>query len=220
MVHAVAVRRRTPALTALAPRLALGLALALAVAACSHDGRTLAPTLPGQTTTTTRPPTLDDSASDAFTLVTDAVEDGGELPARFTCYGAGTSPPLKWSGVPTGTVSLAIIVRDRDADGYVHWDLTGIDPTLQGFGEGGIPEGVVEQVNQTGTIGWKPPCPPDGGTRHIYDISIHALQSRIEIDPGLPADEAASQIERASAAKAGISLTVTPPASGVGSTEA
>ena len=216
MVHAVAVRRRTPVLTALP----LALLLALTTAACSHDGRTLAPTLPGQTTPTTTPPTLDAAdASTQFTLVTDAVEDGGELPARFTCFGAGTSPPLRWSAVPVGTVSLAIIVRDRDADGYVHWDLTNIDPSLQGFGEGGIPEGVVEQVNQTGTVGWRPPCPPSGGGRHIYDISIHALQSAVDIDPGLPAGEAADVIERASAAKAGISLTVTPPASGVGSTE-
>src|SRR5689334_20787061 len=81
MVHAVAVLRRSPVLTAL-------LAGLLAVGACSHDGRTLAPTRPDQTTTTTGVPEIGATGDPitTFTLVTDVVEDGGELPVRFTCF--------------------------------------------------------------------------------------------------------------------------------------
>lgn len=212
MHHTVAVRRRTTLLTALA--------LGLLVAACANDGRTLAPTRPGQTTTTTGVPVLG-AAGDpvVFTLASAAAADGGELPVRYTCFGDSVSPPVGWTNIPPETTSLALVVRDRDADGFVHWVVTGIDPTTEGFSDGGLTEGVVEQVNSTGAIGWEPPCPPEGGGRHIYDLTLYAVQSPIEIDPGLPADDAAKVVETTPSITASLSLTVTPPASGVGSTE-
>jgi Raf kinase inhibitor-like YbhB/YbcL family protein len=214
MVHTVAVRRRTPALTAFCAGLLL-------VAACSHDGRTLAPIRPGQTTTTTVVPAIGATAdgSTALTLVTDAVADGGELPAKYTCYGERSSPPLRWANVPADATQLALVVRDRDAGGAVHWMVTGIDPTTQGFGEGGVPEGAVEQANQTGAIGWDAPCPPAGTGRHIYDVVLHVLTHEVDIDPAEPADLGADAVESASEAEVGLALTVTPPAAGVGSTE-
>ena len=33
------------------------------------------------------------------------------IPKRFTCNGEDVSPPLRWSGVPAGTKSLALIVN-------------------------------------------------------------------------------------------------------------
>jgi phosphatidylethanolamine-binding protein (PEBP) family uncharacterized protein len=214
MVHAVAVRRRSPVLTALL----VGL---LAVAACSNDGRTLAPTRPDQTTTTTALPAIGATGDgvDALSLVTDAVDDGGELPVRFTCFGERLSPPLHWTNVPVDAVQLAIVVRDRDAGGAVQWLVTGIDPAITGFGEGGVPEGAVEQANLTGAIGWDAPCPPAGTGRHIYDIVLHVLTQPVDIDPAEPADTGATTVEAASQADARLALTVTPPAAGVGSTE-
>ncbi|MBL8609925.1 MAG: hypothetical protein JNL38_21500, partial [Myxococcales bacterium] len=44
-----------------------------------------------------------------FTVTSVSFADGGALPAEFTCDGAGTSPPLAWSGGPAGTVELAIL---------------------------------------------------------------------------------------------------------------
>lgn len=213
-MHTVAVRRRTPVLTAFFGCL-------LVVAACSHDGRTLAATRPGQTTTTTALPAIGAAAdgSTALTLVTDVVADGGELPARFTCFGERLSPPLHWANVPADATQLALVVRDRDAGGTVQWLVTGIDPTTQGFGEGGVPEGAVEQANQTGAIGWDAPCPPAGTGRHIYDVVLHALTHAVDIDPAEPANLGAEAVEHASEAEAGLALTVTPPAAGVGSTE-
>jgi Raf kinase inhibitor-like YbhB/YbcL family protein len=214
MHHTVAVRRRP------LPRpaaLVLGLALA-AAAACGHDGRTLAPLRPGQTTTTTTAATLGSAGSlpATFALSVDGADDGGELPADHTCYGDGTSPALHWSDVPADAQQLALVVRDRDADGFVHWLVTGIDPTSDGFPQGGVPEGAVEQVNTTGSIGWQAPCPPAGGDRHVYELVLHVLTQPVDIDPGLPAEDAAQLVEGASAAQAHLALTVSPPAQAVG----
>jgi Raf kinase inhibitor-like YbhB/YbcL family protein len=211
--HTVAVRRRS-----LRP-LALLLPLGLAVAACSHDGRTLAPPRPDQTTTTAAAPALgSDPASTAFAFGTTAVDDGGELPAKHTCDGIGISPELHWSNVPAGATTLAIVVRDRDADGFVHWLVTGIDPSLGSFAEGSVPEGASEQVNTTGAIGWFAPCPPPGADRHLYDFVLHALPAPVDIDPALPADEAAQLVEDASTDEARFTVSVTPSGQAVGST--
>ena len=61
------------------------------------------------------------------------------------------SPDLSWTDLPADAESLALIVRDRNAAGFVHWVVTGIDPSVQGIGEGGVPEGAVEGQNGAGT---------------------------------------------------------------------
>ena len=55
---------------------------------------------------------------------------GAEIPIRYTGDGEDVSPPLAWSGLPSGTKSLALIVDDPDAPDpaaprmvWVHWVL-------------------------------------------------------------------------------------------------
>jgi len=175
---------------------ALAVAAAVLVGACSDDGRTLAPVRSDQTTTTDAQPTIDDGVDDLFTLSSDAFEDGGDLPARFTCAGDGVSPSLQWAGTPDG-LELALVVRDRETT-LVQWIVTGIDPLIESFGAGAVPEGAVEQVNSTGAIGWLAPCPEAGTGTHTYDFVLHVLTTRIDIDPALPAEDAAALIEDAS----------------------
>ena len=38
-----------------------------------------------------------------FALTSSAFTDGGAMPTVYTCEGRDISPPLAWSGVPTGT---------------------------------------------------------------------------------------------------------------------
>ena len=45
-------------------------------------------------------------------IVSPAFTDRGDIPARFTCEGDDTSPPLSWSGVPREARSLALVVDD------------------------------------------------------------------------------------------------------------
>ncbi|HJR24384.1 MAG TPA: YbhB/YbcL family Raf kinase inhibitor-like protein [Acidimicrobiales bacterium] len=208
MVHTVAVLR-CRALLVVVP------AVLLLAGACSDDGRELAPVRPGQTTTSEPPPTIG-STGPAFALTSGAFSDAGEIPARHTCDGEGVSPDLSWNGGPAG-VELALVLRDRDANGYVHWMLTGIDPTITAFGEGGVPEGAVEQVNAEGAIGYLPPCPPVGFGRHIYDFTLHVLAAPLRIDPEAPAADVAAMIEAASIGRAQLSGTVDPDTPDAGS---
>jgi len=48
-------------------------------------------------------------------LTSPAYAEGAVIPAQYTCDGENISPPLKWSNVPQGTKSLALIVEDPDA---------------------------------------------------------------------------------------------------------
>ena len=144
-----------------------------------------------------------------FTLSSTAVAAGGVLPDRFTCHGAGVSPSLSWVAAPSAQ-QLALVVRDRDANGFVHWIVTGIDPTVTSFGEGATPEAATQQVNGTGALGWFPPCPPSGSGRHVYDIVLHALAAPLTIDPAAPAADVAAQIEKASIGQATMSVAVSP----------
>jgi Raf kinase inhibitor-like YbhB/YbcL family protein len=204
-VQTVAVHPRRP-LTAVA----VAAVLLLGGAACSHDGRTLAPIRPGQTTTT-RAAAAVVTAPTVFTLSSDDVAGGGVLPDRFTCTGEGISPSLRWAATPAAK-ELDLVVRDRDADGFVHWIVTGIDPTVTGFGEAGVPEGATEQVNSTGAPGWFAPCPPAGSGKHVYEFSLHALAAPLAIDPSLSAADVATKIESASTAHATMSVSVSPSA--------
>jgi Raf kinase inhibitor-like YbhB/YbcL family protein len=122
----------------------------------------------------------------------------GAVPAAFTCEGDDRSPALEWSGVPTGTKSLALIVDDPDAPDprapkmtYVHWVLYDIPR-----GATGLPEGVAQHALPTGTregrndwkrTGYGGPCPPIG--RHRYFFKLYAL------DTTLPALGAATKPE-------------------------
>jgi hypothetical protein len=82
------------------------LILALVCAACSG-------------TTTTNAPTETNMAG--FVLTSPSFDEGGAIPIRHTCDGADVSPALNWEGAPQGTVSLALILDDPDANGFIHW---------------------------------------------------------------------------------------------------
>jgi phosphatidylethanolamine-binding protein (PEBP) family uncharacterized protein len=58
-------------------------------------------------------------------LASTAFNEGGPIPARFTCDGSDASPALKWSGLPSEAKSLVLIADDPDAPvgTWVHWVL-------------------------------------------------------------------------------------------------
>lgn len=188
--------------------------LAAAGLGCSsQDGRSLPAPDPSKTTTSVStpvvaPPSLDSDAAEVFSLASPAFANGGVIPEVHTCTGADISPQLQWSSTPPAA-ELALVVRDRDAEGFVHWVVTGIDPTVQGLGAGGVPETAVEAANDAGTLGWFGPCPPAGTGTHTYDFVLHALPEPLALEPGRPADEAAALVEGASSATAILSGVVT-----------
>src|SRR5689334_1331943 len=79
----------------------------------------------------------------ALTLTSASFVADGEIPTKYTCEGAGISPPLAWSGAPAGTRSFALVVDDPDAPDpkaprttWVHWVLYGLPPSATSLAEG------------------------------------------------------------------------------------
>jgi Raf kinase inhibitor-like YbhB/YbcL family protein len=119
-------------------------------------------------------------------LSSPAFPAGATIPRRYTCDGADLSVPLRWSGVPTGTSSLSLTMRDPDAPGgsFIHWRLTGIPASISAIETGQLPSGVSEGVNGFGTRGYRGPCPPPGDPAHHYVITLTALRGQRPVAVG------------------------------------
>src|SRR5437588_13128279 len=64
------------------------------------------------------------TAVTTLTVTSTSFTANGNIPVKYTCEGAQTSPPLNVRGVPSGAKSLALIVHDPDAPrpgGFTHW---------------------------------------------------------------------------------------------------
>jgi len=143
-------------------------------------------------------------------LTSPAFENGAAIPSDFTCVGDDVSPPLAWTGVPAGTAELAVVVRDPDADGFVHWVIAGLSPDLGGVARGNPPSQAVEELNDFGRQGWSGPCPPSG--THNYDFRIYALDEPSGLAAGADGARAAEQLESATVlASAALSGTAAAP---------
>ena len=107
----------------------------------------------------------------------------GAIPAKYTCEGPDTSPPLAWSGVPPSAKSLALIVDDPDAPDpkapkmtWVHWVLYDVPSGTSSLAEGAsrsLPSGTRDGLNDWRRTGYGGPCPPLG--RHRYFFKLYAL---------------------------------------------
>jgi Raf kinase inhibitor-like YbhB/YbcL family protein len=135
--------------------------------------------------------------------------DGARLPDRYTCHGAGISPPLRFSGVPTGAAALAVIVTDPDAPGgtYTHWVLFDLPPQVHELAPGSTPAQARRATNSAGTIGYTPPCPPSG--THHYRFTVVGLRDRITLPDGAPLERAIQRIEAKALARGTLVATVT-----------
>jgi Raf kinase inhibitor-like YbhB/YbcL family protein len=108
--------------------------------------------------------------------------DNELIPAQYTCAGAAESPPLAWSNVPANTKSFAILIEDPDARNYVHWIVTNLPATTTSLPAGAqLPQGAVVGKNQSGKVGYTPPCPPTG--KHHYVFRVYALDTKLAGTP-------------------------------------
>ena len=122
----------------------------------------------------------------SLSLSSPSFASNAEIPVRHTCDGDEVSPPLRWSGLPSGTRSLALIVDDPDAPDpaapqrtWVHWVLYNLPVTTDGLAEGitaaQLPAGTREGLNDWKRTGYGGPCPPVG--RHRYFHKLYALDA-------------------------------------------
>ena len=128
---------------------------------------------------------------DQMQLTSTAFAEGTPIPAKHTCDGRDVSPPLKWTGVPAGARSLALIVDDPDAPvgTWVHWVIYDVpvatnelaeDVSKSQFAAGGARQGL----NDFGHPGYGGPCPPHGKP-HRYFFKLYALDAVLDLKPGL-----------------------------------
>ena len=114
-----------------------------------------------------------------LTLKSAAFAGNGSIPPEHTCDGAGTPPPLEWTGAPEGTQSFALIVDDPDAPDpkapkrtFVHWVAYDI-PAAATKVDGGHRDGLNDRRQR----GYTGPCPPIG--RHRYFFKLYALDTTL-----------------------------------------
>jgi len=122
----------------------------------------------------------------ALTLKSNAFQNEGIIPSRYTCDGDDISPQLAWDDIPVGTQSFALICDDPDAPvgTWDHWILFNIPATTKEFPENmqNLPAGTQQGKNSWDKTGYGGPCPPD--KMHRYFFRLYALDTVLEISPG------------------------------------
>jgi Raf kinase inhibitor-like YbhB/YbcL family protein len=115
------------------------------------------------------------------------------IPGTYTCHGSGESPPVSWSGAPTNTRALALVMDDSDTpiDPYVYWIVYNISTATPDIQAGHVPPGAMQARNSKGTIGYTPPCP---SSRHEYRFTVYALNAPLQLPEGATLTSAWSAI--------------------------
>lgn len=138
------------------------------------------------------------SAPGAFAVSSPAFAPGGQIPTKYTCAGAGVSPPLSWTNVPAGASELVLFVIDDSTQGTaggVRWIVGGIDPRSSGVAEGKTPPGGIVGTNTAGRAAYSPICPAPGHSARI-EIVMYALRHAIALSPGFQPAVAESEYGR------------------------
>lgn len=156
-----------------------------------------APTTPAPTTPSTAPGTAPAKppAGPGLTLTTDAFEDGGIIPAKYTQQDPKpVSPKLTWTNVPAGTVSFALIFHDpdtapmRSSEDILHWMAFNIPAETRELQEGmsdtaTLPNGMIQAKNRRGTPGYMGPGAGAAGPYHHYTFELFALDTKLNLTP-------------------------------------
>jgi Raf kinase inhibitor-like YbhB/YbcL family protein len=115
---------------------------------------------------------------------------GARIPDIYTCEGDDVSPPLRWSGCPIGTRSLALVCDDPDAPRgtWVHWVVFNLPAEAVELAQGvpqdpELPSGARQGRNDSGRLGYMGPCPPPGKP-HRYFLRLYALDIALSLQPG------------------------------------
>ncbi len=114
-----------------------------------------------------------------------AFDHDASVPSKYTCDGENVNPPLAFSDVPEGAVSLALIMKDPDVPKHLrpdgmwdHWVVWNMPPGTSSIDEASDPPGIVglstRDVNAYGG-----PCPPD--REHRYFFKLYALNVMLDL---------------------------------------
>jgi hypothetical protein len=132
-----------------------------------------------------------------LTLTSPAFADGDRLPRKYAREDRNLSPPLRWTGVPEGTESLALALEDPEGlHGTVrHWLLYNLEADRRELPEsvetGPERDRLHVARNDFGHRYYDGPEPPEGDPPHRCVFRLAALSV-----PSLsvPADAGAAQV--------------------------
>jgi Raf kinase inhibitor-like YbhB/YbcL family protein len=145
-----------------------------------------------------------------------AFKNGDAIPADYTADGRNVSPPLTWSGAPSGTREFALILDDPDAptpQPFVHWVIYKIPGTATGLPEAVPMGGTVKANGAAGALqgttgfamfargggpppqpGYRGPAPPPGKPHH-YTFKVYALNAPLDAAEGMTKDDLLKAME-------------------------
>jgi len=124
-------------------------------------------------------------------ITSTAFSEGQPIPAKYSCEGSDISPPLQWTNTPANAKSFALIMDDPDAPvgTWVHWVLYDLSANATGLPENvaktqTISNGAKQGMNTWPRLGYGGPCPPPGKP-HRYFFKLYALDTMLDLKPGL-----------------------------------
>jgi len=141
-------------------------------------------------------------------VTSSAFSNHENVPLKYTAYGDNVSPQIVWGELPQGTEQLALVMDDPVAptpEPFVHWVVYNIPATAPELPEGLSTEerisepaalaGTINGVNGLGRTGYFGPRPPADGELHAYHFWVYALDTALDLEPGLGKAELIAAIE-------------------------
>ncbi len=117
-----------------------------------------------------------------------AFEDGGIIPIKFTSHGDNVQPDFTITGAPESTVSYAIIFHDIEValggntDDVTHWVAFNIpSPNIA---EGSLPAGSINGNNIRGAASFMGSGAPLKDRYHHYVFEFYALNANLDLPEG------------------------------------
>ena len=139
---------------------------------------------------------------ETITVTSSAFDHHGTVSDVNSAYGDNQSIDLAWSNLPEGTVQLALVCDDPIVveagmmeQPFVHWVVYNIPASASGLPAGmttdaevmGVDglDGTINGLNGLGNPGYFGPRPPANGRLHAYHFRVYALDTDLELEPGL-----------------------------------
>ena len=117
-----------------------------------------------------------------FALRSPAIGSDDALPVEFTGDGESASPPLAWSGAPTGTKSFAVIMHHIDPEGLTkwYWTLYNIPSDVRSLPKNAQGIGTLGNNSIDRRLGYAPPHSKGPGAK-TYVLTVYALSAPVAI---------------------------------------
>ena len=136
--------------------------------------------------------------------------EGQPISAKYTCAGDSISPPMQFSGIPAGAVTLGFVLTNQDEGNAILWAVANIPVSATNFVEGTLPNGAIEAMTANGTIGYSAPCPAAGQLNH-YLMTAYAVAQQLELQGGVDADVMRASLDASALAVAESAFTAETP---------